>query len=328
MPVEHAVQPSSAASSLCSMAPEPRRPPGLEPSRKVVVLMPLMLVPKTLQSKLWLWRRLATGRHEVRAWVIPTVAGLWAWRATCVTCGAERGGVERSSESAFASARALVGGRDEYLPYTATKLTSRVPVDLATDGQVLLRYWAGAMMLTLPQGVRGDGFTVAVDGSYAIESGKAAWGVVTDAGWCWSGQFDSAPQAGAQSAELSAVQQGLRVYPNGSDVTVLIDNVKAGEVVQQLVDSAARGQRIRSMRLPAWVDREQANYCMLHIRRLASVRVLWVRKNTHHLHKSADRLARRANGKPPKKGQRRGVIEPVVIAWPDRDDARSGHVPT
>jgi hypothetical protein len=259
-------------------------------------------LPRALRKTLWTWWHLASGRHEVSLWAIPTVAGSWAWRAQCRTCGVERTGRQDTRAAAVACAQALVGARDEHRLYTKTKLTKRVPVDdLTRAGDALLAHWNDLTRVKLSEEIRGDGFTIATDASLNPATGAAAWAYVTDAGWCRSGRLASPRITDSQGAELVAVYHALYLYPDGSDVTLLLDNRQVGLVVQSLAEAVASGGRVRDVDLPPWADPGRAGWIAHNIQRLSSLQVLWVRSNTNRLHRHADTLARTANGYPPKK---------------------------
>jgi ribonuclease HI len=266
------------------------------------------------RAKLTHLRNLVTGRHNVTLRLVPTVTGLWAWTTTCHTCSITRRGADLTQTEALDAAHCLVGPRDRHFLSSRHHLPQHHDFahQLTTAGHPALRHWDRLSRVTLPAGLTGDGYTVATDGTYNQFSNTAAWAFVTDAGWCASGPLSPVGVISSDSAEFHAVRHALKIYPTGSAVTLYIDNLKVGALIQDLAEQAKSGNKLNGNRLPVWAFPSHAGDIKARISELASVTVLWKRTNTDRLHRLADTLARAANGAKAKKASWRPVdMEPI-----------------
>ncbi|MDX6740095.1 hypothetical protein [Actinocorallia sp. A-T 12471] len=167
----------------------------------------------------------------------------------------------------------------------ALRLADLARAELPAD-----RIVPGAVTWTRP-GEEYSPYLVAADASFAGED--SAWACVTGAGWVLRGALRT-PHIG--HAELLAVERALSLYPDHADVTVLTDSVAAASVIAQL--RAGKPAREVLAARP-WLTEARASVVVgvLAARltgRSGAVRVRRVPRDTHPLHRQADREARLA----------------------------------
>jgi ribonuclease HI len=213
--------------------------------------------------------------HAPECSIRGTITGHWLWYAGC-RCGDVQRGAEFDRETA--KRRAQAARRSAYRKCNAERAAQLWP-EITT-----LR--ANAFLIELPEELRGNGYTVACDGSLRARDQHAGWGFVTDAGWSGSGTRKFAG-AHINSLELMAIGQALRIYPAASNVWVLSDNHEARATARRML----RGE-LSLNTLPSWVCPEHVRLFGAAMHRGLMVEIVTVRSKTNPLHNLADRLAR------------------------------------
>lgn len=251
---------------------------------------------------------LLTGRHRNTLRAVPTITGHWGWTTTCHTCDTTHTGTAPTRRDALTQAHRGLGPRDHHtVDRTRTAdADTHLSRHLTDHGHPPLRAWTDLRRATLPAELTGTGYTVATDGSYNHNTGKAAWGFITDTGWCSHGRLRGTipatdRQHGPNAAELAAVRRALPLFPDRSTITLLIDSVRVGVLIQDLAELTAADGDFKTFRTPYWANRHTVAEIREYLRHSHStLRLLWTRSNTNPLHNYADTLARAANNYRPK----------------------------
>lgn len=215
--------------------------------------------------------------HDVQCSVRGTISGHWLWHAGC-TCGRAWRGAE------FDLLTAKRRAKDRGQVHAWRRCSAELAAELWPEVAVLRRT---ARQVELPDELRGDGYTVACDGSYRDSDEHAGWGYVTDAGWTKSGVLDFAETRHVNRCELRAIGEALAIYPDGSHVQVQSDSSEARSLARRILSAP-----VRLSDCPSWCGPYDWRLIKDAATRRLKVEIVPVKSKVTELHNLADHAAR------------------------------------